>query len=75
MFARMGVTLAGVEIVVQYVAQASMSIARLAKRSPRRYAASTLLGSVCDIACSITSWGKEFKTASDDQSRNVERNP
>jgi len=59
--------------VVQNRDQASISCRRFWNKSPRRYAASTLLSIVCAKAISTTSRGKFVHSAA--QSRNVDRNP
>src|SRR5580692_1521424 len=59
--------------IVSTVAQSSMSLRRLAKRSERKYAASVLFPTACARQASATSRGALVSAAA--QSRKVERNP
>src|SRR5262245_31179698 len=59
--------------VARNSAHASISRRRLSNRSPRRYAASTLLPTACASAISTTSLGKLVRSAA--QSRKLDRKP
>ena len=69
----MGTTSVSTIVVVQNLAQASISCRRLAKRSPRRYAASTLSPMLCAYAISATSRRKLFARPPDHESSSGNR--